>query len=105
MRRGGYGKEAGDQPDKESVKVTPITRVLHPLTRVVIGVLLTAGGVWTLFTWDWRYVAAGLMTTLGGIIVGPWVWPRDQVRIEVDPNYRPNLGNTDTFRTDEPRSP
>lgn len=75
MRRGGFGKEGSDQPEQQGVKITPIVRVLHPMTRVVIGLAIAAGGVWTLFTWDWRYFAASLWVLIGGLIVGPWVNP------------------------------
>ena len=93
MRRGGFGKESSDQPEKKEVPITPVMKVLHPFTRTVIGLAFAAGGVWGLFSWDWRYVAAGLIVVVGGLIVGPWVWPHEKLRIEVDPNWRPDLGD------------
>ena len=83
MRRGGFGRERSDQPHKD-VPITPVMKVLHPFTRTVIALAFAGGGVWGLFTWDWRYLAASGFVTAGGLIVGPWVWPHERVRLEVD---------------------
>jgi len=92
MRRGGFGKESSDQPAKKDVPVTPVMKVLHPFTRAVMGLAATTGGIWSLFTWDWRYVAAGLCVVAGGLVVGPWVWPHERVRLEAVPlDYRKEL--------------
>lgn len=73
MKRGGFGQEASDQP--HPTKFTELSRVLHWVTRVVIGIAFTVGGIAGMFLWDWRYVAAGLLVVLGGLMVGPWVPP------------------------------
>jgi alpha-beta hydrolase superfamily lysophospholipase len=96
MRRGGYGKERSDQPGKKDVPITPVIRVLHPVTRSVIGGAFMGGGVASLFLWDLRYAVAAVIVMAGCLIVGPWVWPHEKLRIEVDPNYRPDLGDTGT---------
>lgn len=88
MRRGGFGKESSDQ-SKKDVPVTPVMKVLHPVTRAVIGLAFAAGPIASLFTWDWRYFAASCFVVAGGLIVGPWVWPHEKVRIEVDPTHDP----------------
>ena len=93
MRRGGFGKERSDQPGKKKVPVTPVMKVLHPFTRVVIGLAFAAGGVMTLFSWDWRYFAAASFICAGGLITGPWVWPHEKVRIETDDAWKPDLGD------------
>lgn len=91
MRRGGFGKSSSDQPKKE-VPITPVMTVLHPFTRVVVGLAFTAGGIWGLFTWNWKYVAAGLFVVAGGLIVGPWIWPHEKVRIDLEQiDYRKEL--------------
>lgn len=93
MRRGGSGKESSDQPDKKIVPITPVNRVLHPFTRTVMGLAFTAGGVWSLLAWDGVYAVCGIIVMVGCLIVGPWVWPHEKMRIKVDPNYRPDLGD------------
>lgn len=80
MRRGGTGKERSDQPHNREVTIST-TRVLHLVPRVCIGVALTGGGIASMFMWDWRFIGAGLMVTLGGLIVGPWVDPHEKARV------------------------
>lgn len=91
MRRGGFGKERSDQPENKKVPVTPVMKVLHPVTRVVVGLAFAAGPIASLFTWDWRYFAASCFVMAGGLIVGPWVWPHEKVRIQVDEAWKPDL--------------
>lgn len=91
MKRGGFGKEVSDQP--ESAKFTPIRNVLHWVPRACIGVALTGGGIAGMFMWDWRYVAAGLLVTIGGLIVGPWIPPMPPYYVSVDPEWKPELGD------------
>lgn len=82
MRRGGFGKERSDQPGPKDVPVTPVMKVLHPFTKGMIGVTVSGCGIASLFTWDWRYFIASLFATGGALLVGPWVWPHERVRLE-----------------------
>jgi hypothetical protein len=82
MRRGGFGKERSDQPGAKDVPITPVMKVLHPWTKVVMGLAFTTGGVWSLFAWDGRYAIAAIIVMVGCLIVGPWVWPHEKLRIE-----------------------
>lgn len=84
MRRGGFGKEASDQPHKD-VPVTPVVKVLHPVTRIVMALAFVAGGNSALFLWDARYAIAAVFVMVGCLIVGPWVWPHERVRLEQAP--------------------
>lgn len=93
MRRGGFGQESSDQPGKKEVPITPVIKVLHPAMRTFIGLALAAGGVASLFLWDWRYLSTGLILTLGGLIVGPWRDPQEPYITGPDPNFRPDLGD------------
>lgn len=65
--------------------MTPVMKQLHPVTRVVMGLAFAAGPIVSLFTWDWRYFAASCFIMAGGLIVGPWVWPHERVRLGADP--------------------
>lgn len=82
MRRGGSGAEGSDQPGQKEVPITPVMTVLHPLTRAVMGLGFAANEIVALFLWDWRFAAAGMFVVAGGLIVGPWVWPHEKLRVE-----------------------
>lgn len=93
MRRGGFGREGSDQPGKKDVPITPVMKVLHPVTRAMVGVGFFGGSIASLFTWDWRYFAASWVLAFSALLVGPWVWPHEKVRIEPDEAWKPDLGD------------
>jgi hypothetical protein len=102
MRRGGFGKERSDQTGKDPVTISTV-KVLHPITRVIVNVAWVAGGIASVFLWDWRYISAGMMVVLGGCIIGPWRAPMPYY-ISLDPDRDPLLDLKNRLG-DEPRSP
>jgi hypothetical protein len=82
MRRGGFRREGSDQPDKKEVPITPVMRVLHPMSRVVMGLAFVIGGLSALWTWDGRYAISAVFVMIGALIVGPWVWPHEKILVE-----------------------